>query len=180
MDKSQSAKAGHYEIIGETYAKVEFFEQGWNPYSRFLDIDKVDLILRKRIENKTVFKEIQVKFGKLHIAATEFEQKFFDFTSWKITNPNEFDNYIDNDNLFIVYVLSKPNQYEGDIFIFPVKEFSILLKQAIPSKEKVKLYISHSINEDKWYIRKLSKFKALDDTSVVDVTQYRRNFNILT
>lgn len=26
--------------------------QGWNPYSRFLDIGKVDLILRKRIDKK--------------------------------------------------------------------------------------------------------------------------------
>ena len=38
------SRAGHYEILGETYAKFEFFEKGWNPYSRFLDVDKVDLI----------------------------------------------------------------------------------------------------------------------------------------
>ena len=44
------SRAGHYEILGETYAKFEFFEKGWNPYSRFLDVDKVDLILRRRIE----------------------------------------------------------------------------------------------------------------------------------
>ncbi len=31
-------KAGGYEILGETYAKFEFFENGWNPYSRFLDV----------------------------------------------------------------------------------------------------------------------------------------------
>jgi hypothetical protein len=42
------SRAGHYEILGETYAKFEFFEKGWNPYSRFLDVDKVDLILRRR------------------------------------------------------------------------------------------------------------------------------------
>lgn len=41
-------KAGHYEILGETYAKFEFFENGWNSYSRFLDVDKVDLILRRK------------------------------------------------------------------------------------------------------------------------------------
>jgi hypothetical protein len=40
-------KAGHYEVLGETYAKFEFFQKGWNPYSRFLDVDKVDLILRR-------------------------------------------------------------------------------------------------------------------------------------
>src|SRR5216683_7430363 len=31
------SRAGHYEVLGETYAKFEFFEKGWNPYSRFLD-----------------------------------------------------------------------------------------------------------------------------------------------
>jgi hypothetical protein len=36
------SRAGHYEILGETYAKFEFFEKGWNPYSRFLDVDKVE------------------------------------------------------------------------------------------------------------------------------------------
>ncbi len=29
------SRAGHYEILGETYAKFEFFEKGWNPYTRF-------------------------------------------------------------------------------------------------------------------------------------------------
>jgi hypothetical protein len=30
-------KAGHWEILGETCAKFDFFENGWNLYSRFLD-----------------------------------------------------------------------------------------------------------------------------------------------
>ena len=36
MDPKLRRKAGHYEILGETHAKYEFFQQGWNPYSRFL------------------------------------------------------------------------------------------------------------------------------------------------
>jgi hypothetical protein len=44
--KEIKLKAGHQEILGETIAKFEFFESGWNPDSRFLDVDKVDLILR--------------------------------------------------------------------------------------------------------------------------------------
>ena len=48
-------KAGHYEILGETYAKFEFFENGWYPYSRFFDVDKVDLILRRRTANGKEF-----------------------------------------------------------------------------------------------------------------------------
>ncbi|KHL91331.1 hypothetical protein QW71_35295 [Paenibacillus sp. IHB B 3415] len=153
MANKEKLATGHYEVVGETYAKMEFYEQGWNPYSRFLDVEKIDLILRKRVNSQIVYKEIQVKFGKLYEVNTKFEKLHFDLTSWRFFNPNEFNRYEENDSLYIAYVLSKDFKYEGDIFIFPVKEFSSLLKQAIPSKDKVKLYISHSIKEDKWYIR---------------------------
>lgn len=56
-------KAGHLEILGETIAKFEFFERGWNPYSRFLDVDKVDLILRRTENDSPVYREVQVKYG---------------------------------------------------------------------------------------------------------------------
>jgi len=179
LDKTEKAKAGHYEIIGETYAKMEFFERGWNPYSRFLDVDKVDLILRKKQDDQSIYREVQVKFGRLYEVGTKFEKKFFDVTSWRFFNPNEFNDYEHLDNFYVAYVLSKPNQYEGDIFIFPIKFFSDLLKKSIPSKDKVKLYISHSIHEDKWYVRRLSKFDKLDAISVLEVTQYRRAFQLI-
>jgi len=63
------SRAGHYEILGETYAKFEFFEKGWNPYSRFLDVDKVDLILRRRIEGRIFYREIQVNLANCIRAA---------------------------------------------------------------------------------------------------------------
>jgi hypothetical protein len=50
--RAMKQKAGHQEILGETLAKFEFFQNGWHPYSRFLDIDKVDLILRRRLADK--------------------------------------------------------------------------------------------------------------------------------
>lgn len=175
----KNLKPGHVEIIGETYAKMEFYEQGWNPYDRFLDTDKVDLILRRRIEKNIEYREIQVKFGKLHKADTKFERDFFDFTTWRFFNPNEFDEFIDHQNLYIVYIVSQPRSYKGDIFIFPVKAFSHLLKNAIPSRDKVKLYISHSTFEDKWYVRKKSKFNEIDKDSVIEVTSFRRNFSLL-
>src|SRR5437763_5134552 len=84
-------KAGHYEILGETYAKFEFFEKGWNPYSRFLDVDKVDLILRRRSQTgQRLYREIQVKFGKLYPVGQAWEQEHFDFTSWRFFKENEF------------------------------------------------------------------------------------------
>jgi hypothetical protein len=74
-------KAGHQEILGETLAKFEFFQKGWHPYSRFLDIDKVDLILRRRLADKIVYREVQVKFGKLHTSMSAWEHKLFTCSS---------------------------------------------------------------------------------------------------
>jgi hypothetical protein len=59
-------KAGHYEIQGETIAKFEFFDNGFNPYSRYLDVDKVDLILRQRVGSSISYVEVQVKYGRLY------------------------------------------------------------------------------------------------------------------
>ena len=66
MDPELRRRAGHYEILGETHAKYEFFHQGWNPYSRFLDVDKVDLILRRTKNGLPMYREVQAKFGKLY------------------------------------------------------------------------------------------------------------------
>lgn len=145
---------------------------------RFLDIDKVDLILRRRKDRNIEYREIQVKYGKLFKVGTKFEKEFFDYTTWRFFNPNEYD-FIKHPNLYIVYIASHPGSYNGDIFIFPVKDFITLLKNAIPSGKKVKLYISHSKFKDKWYIRKKSKFTELDKESVIEVTSYRRNFSLL-
>src|SRR6266540_5580899 len=65
MQPELRRRAGHYEILGETYATFEFFQQGWNPYTRFLDVDKVDLILRRSQAGIPCYREVQVKFGKL-------------------------------------------------------------------------------------------------------------------
>jgi hypothetical protein len=47
MEAEHRRRAGHYKILGETFAKFEFFQHGWNPYSRFVDVDKVDFVLRR-------------------------------------------------------------------------------------------------------------------------------------
>ena len=83
MEKEKKQKAGHYEVLGETYAKFEFFENGWNPYSRFLDEDKVDLILRSRNSEIAIYREIQVKYGKLYQVGQKWELPLFDITSWR-------------------------------------------------------------------------------------------------
>jgi hypothetical protein len=70
--------------------------------------------------------------------------------------------------------------YKGDIFIFPVQDFSSLLNLAIPSGEKMKVYISRSKDDpSRWYLRRCNKFSEINDSTTVDVSSYRRNFGAL-
>ena len=62
--QSTESKAANYEILGETYAKFESFENGWNPYSTFRDVDKVDLILIRTEAGRFFFREVQSQTGK--------------------------------------------------------------------------------------------------------------------
>ena len=178
MDKEGKLKAGHYEIQGETIAKFEFFDNGFNPYSRYLDIDKVDLILRKRNGQQIQYIEVQVKYGRLYKCSKQWQTNKFDYTSWKFFKLDEFKHA--HDNLFVACVFAYPEGYKGDIFIFPAKEFNNLINSAIICNTKkgkqAKVYISHSIANNRWYLRKKSSFERINNETTIDVTKYRRNF----
>lgn len=176
------SKAGHYEILGETYAKFEFFENGWNPYSRFLDADKVDLILRRRTKDgRKHYREVQVKFGKLYEVGPAWEKELFDFTSWRFFREDEFTGQLNQKDFFIAYILARDIGYNRDIFIFPVRDFvEKIIRCAIPSKNQRKVYISRLKGEsERWVLRRMSRFTSVTDTTCLDVSEYRRNFSIL-
>lgn len=180
MSKERKARAGHYEIQGETIAKFEFFDHGFNPYSRYLDVDKVDLLLRKRTGKKISYIEVQVKYGRLYLCdKPRLAAKNFDFTSWRFFKLDEFKHV--HNNLFLAYVLAHPSGYRGDIFIFPARKFDQLINQAIISNtkkgKKAKVYIAHSIQNDRWYLCKKWNFAEINDETTIDVTAYRRNFD---
>jgi hypothetical protein len=173
-------KAGHYEILGETYAKFEFFENGWNSYSRFLDVDKVDLILRRRDSGQRVYREVQVKFGKLYAVGPAWERELFDFTSWRFFKEDEFAGHLEQRDFFIAYVLARDIGYRGDIFIFPVRIFAEIIRCGIPSKGQRKVYISRLHGEaERWVLRRTSRFTAVTEETCLDVSKYRRNFAAL-
>jgi len=184
LETLQRQKAGHYEILGETYAKFEFFEHGWNPYSRFLDVDKVDLILRRRTPLGRVYREVQVKYGRLWTISPDqgqvWERTLFDRTSWRFFRPDEFDvNGVDAE-LFIAYILAGDEGYRGDIFIFAVADFVRVIGEAIPiSDGRRKVYISRVRGTDRWIVRRMNRFTSLDEATAFDVTAYRRNFAAL-
>ncbi len=173
-------KAGHYEILGETYAKFEFFENGWNPYSRFLDVDKVDLILRRKVKGKKIYREVQVKYGKLYEVRPAWERQLFDVTSWRFFKEDEFIAYVNDADFFIAYVLAADIGYRGDIFIFPIREFLEIIRCGIPSKGQRKVYISRlKDQENRWVLRRVGGFSVVDDSTCLDVSKYRRNFSAL-
>jgi hypothetical protein len=180
------SRAGHYEVLGETYAKFEFFEKGWNPYSRFLDVDKVDFILRKRAPNgRIVYREVQVKFGKIYPVGSAWEREIFDFTSWRFFRENEFSAVVEQKDFFIAYVLSRdptPERpaYQGDIFIFPIRDFDSIIRCGIPSKGQRKIYLSRLKGEqERWFLRRVTRFSEITDKTCLEVTKYRRNFDAL-
>jgi hypothetical protein len=179
-------RAGHQEVLGETYAKFEFFEKGWNPYSRFLDVDKVDLILRRpTATGQIVYREVQVKFGKLYPVGSAWERNLFDFSSWRFFKEDEFAAQVNQKDFFIAYVLSRdptPDKpaYQGDIFIFPVRDFDRIIRCGIPSKGR-KVYLSRLKGEaERWFLRiKARRFEKITDETCLEVTAYRRNFGAL-
>ncbi len=173
-------RAGHREILGETYAKIEFFEKGWNPYTRFLDVDKVDMILRRRHQNRPIYREVQVKYSKLFQLTSGKESVHFDCTAWRFFGEDEFDAFLDHSDFYIVLILAADTGYDGDIFIFPVRDFVRLLRLAIRSGGKRKVYISRSRHDQSiWYLRRVTKIADITPLSTEDVSSFRRNFTVL-
>lgn len=180
MEKKNLQKAGHYEIQGETIAKFEFFEKGFNPYSRYLDIDKVDLILRKRTGKSVKYLEVQVKYGRLYLCSEGWSKTLFSFTCWKMFKLDEFKEH--RPSLYIAMVLAHPDGYKGDIFIFPSEYFHKLIQKGIRTNTKKgirsKIYIARSITDEKWYLWMKWKMARIDEETCVDVTNFRRNFDL--
>lgn len=172
-------KAGHLEILGETIAKFEFFERGWNPYSRFLDVDKVDLILRRTENDSPVYREVQVKYGKLYEQTSGWQARLFDLTSWRFFKQDEFAGA--NAKLFIAYVLATDDGYSSDLFLFRASEFSKLIRDAPRSGNRHKMYISRCRDApDHWVMRRQDRqFDQVTDETCVDVSKYRRAFELL-
>lgn len=181
-NKARKARAGHQEIQGETIAKFELFDAGWNPYSRYLDEDKVDFILRRRKDANIIYREVQVKFGRLYQCTLKWELPLFDVTSWRFFKEDDF--ALADDRLFICYVLAEPGEgYRGDLFIFPVQIFRDLIRRSIRTETKrgvqYRMYISRSVDDGKWYLRKKSGFDTLSAHTVVPLQKFRRNFDAL-
>ncbi len=178
MDAALRRKAGHYEILGETYAKFELFQEGWNPYSRFLDVDKVDFVLRRLVAGKAVYRDVQVKFGKLYSVGSAWERRLFDVTSWRFFKEGEFRQA--DPSLYVAYVMSEDSGYRGDIFIFPARDFADVIHAAPTAGGKRRVYISRCLADSKrWVLRRKTSFADINSETCLDVSKYYRNFPVL-
>jgi hypothetical protein len=178
--REQKQKAGHYEVLGETLAKLELFEAGWNPYQRYLDVDKIDFILRRRRGNQVVYREIQLKYGKLYDCTKRWEIPLFDLSSWRFFKESEFKEHEARSDFFLIYILAHDSGYKQDMFIFPIRIFHNLLMQAVIAGGKRRVFISRSkVDSTKWYFRIKSRFDSISPETCIDVTEFRRNFKLL-
>jgi hypothetical protein len=177
-------RSGHLEIIGETAAKLLLFQKGWNPYSRFLDVDKVDLILRRNRKNNPEYREIQVKYRRLYgnDKSTGWASKFFSATAWYTAETDEFASH--RPGFFVMFIFGYSNRaLEKDVLIFPSRDLHDIIQRCPLHKkngDKRSLYISKSCADSRWYVRLTRrKFVQIDPNTGVDVTKYRNNFAVL-
>jgi hypothetical protein len=174
-------KAGHQEILGETIAKFEFFQHGWHPYTRFLDIEKIDLVLRQRRAGRSEYREIQVKYGKLFQCGKGWEKSLFTVTSWRFFKEKTLEDLAEYPALFLAYVLAPDDGFKGDMFIMPVTTFVDLIRRSDKmGNGSYRVCLSRSLEAaPRWYLRRKSNFETLDTDSVIDVTDHYRNFACL-
>ena len=113
---------------------------------------------------------------------SKWQYEYFDASSWRFFDSKEFDNT--HDNLFILYVLNPDSGYKGDVFIFPIKDFRKLLKEAVKSGQKVKLCMTRLKEKPtKWKLMKTTNKKNFNkgpnDQNTIDISKYYRNFGLL-
>jgi len=175
-------RAGHQEILGETLAKFDFFEKGWHPYTRFLDVDKVELVLRRRKGRQVDYRDVQVKFGKLWPCERGWEKTLFSCTSWRFFTEKTLRELEERDGLFLAYVLkfddpAKPHE----LLIFRAAEFADIIRRADRlGNGNYRVFISRTTEaKPRWVVRRKPRFDTLDESTVIDVTHHDWNFALL-
>ena len=150
-------KAGHKEVIGETIAKLVLFRNKFNVYSRFLDVDAVDMIVRNKKNDKITYNEIQIKYSKYYEGNKDF---------WFSVKKSTFDpRYY----FYFMFICAD----EDCIFIIPSLTLNDFL-QKMTFLEKDKKWDIHIVNRnDRWY------FTTKKGEKNIDITYYRNGFGRL-
>ena len=124
---------------------------------------------------------------------SKWEHELFCTSSCRFFTSRELEDLEDRKGLYLAYVLSRDDRYQGDIFIFPITEFVAAMRRAIrisgsntpqsvrSGEDRYKVYISKGLcGENRWYVRRQGrKFKQLDEVTVLDISKHYRNFACL-
>jgi hypothetical protein len=169
--------SGHLEVIGETIAKIRFFENGINSYSRFLDRDRVDFVIRVPRPGGVIFKEIQVKYSKYYLQRTrgkEIPHAWVKVAETKL----RFDPVL---NYLFVVGYEKPI-----LFIIPslsLKEMLPLVRVSSSKKGRIFHFDMYEFAPGRWGIYKRESERVgigyFDPDNYVDLSDYTNNFEIL-
>jgi hypothetical protein len=177
-------RVGHQEIHGENIAQFEFSQAGWNPFKHYVDVDQVDLLLRRRtLPNPPEYREVQVKWCRTWTGKdlSKWQQRFFTHVSWRSFTTKDFAG--NRPELFIAFVIPNAEQiYTGDIFVFTSREFHELILRAPEFKKGThhKCFELAHHHDGRWFLLlKRKKFEQLDADSVFEVTASRRQFSVL-
>ena len=162
---SKNSNVGHKEVIGETIAKLVLHKEGFNPYSRFLDTESIDLIVRHdKGEHKETptYNEIQVKYSKKYMDPKE--------NYWFRINQRTFKpRYY----FYFMFICEDDDR----IFIIPSLTLNDMLnKIKLDIKKGKEFGYWHFIvrkKEDKYFLATSKKEEN------IDITDYRNNFRRL-
>lgn len=147
--------SGHKEVIGETIAKLKLFYEGFNVYSRFLDVDAVDFIIRERKKKKVFYKEIQMKYSKYYS-----KHKYY----WFGVSKSSFEH---RDNHFFMFICGNMNK----IFIVPSKKMHTFLKKFNSDGKKWHVIIRERKNI--WY------FATKGNHEHINISEFLNDFKRL-
>jgi hypothetical protein len=176
-------RVGHQEIHGENIAQFEFSQAGWNPFKHYVDVDQVDLLLRRRTPPKPPeYREVQVKWCRSWvISESSWQGKFFTHVSWRHFTTEDFASH--RPELFVAFVIPNAEQiYTGDIFIFCSGEFHELIQRspAFTKGTNRKCFELCHGHDERWYLLlQRNKFEQLNADTAFEVTASRRRFGLL-
>lgn len=155
-------KSGDRGIVGETIAKLKLWQNGYNVYSRFLDVDVIDMVVRCKEDEKVYYKEIQVKWSNLFKKGKNQNNPHY----WFAIKKKAFEI---NPNCYFLLICKN----EDDIFIFPARELrSIAEKCSYNTKDEkydVKIYPRGS----SWVIKRLSEYGE------IEISKWYNDFEII-
>jgi hypothetical protein len=76
--------------------------------------------------------------------------------------------------------MSEDDEYRGDFFIFPVREFASIIGTAPVAGGRRRVYISRCLESpERWVLRRKQRFETVCEETCLDVSSYRRDFGLL-